>query len=76
MVDVIIAGILLIIIGAAILYIVKAKKSGARCIGCPDSGSCGHGQREAGGCARSCGNCSGKCAGCGRSGIDAEGKIN
>ena len=24
----------------AVRYIVKSKKSGAKCIGCPDSGSC------------------------------------
>ena len=54
MVDLIIVGILLIILGAAVVYIVKAKKSGAKCIGCPDSGSCSHGQSGAGGCA-SCG---------------------
>ena len=35
----IIAGIILIILAAVITYIVKAKKKGAKCIGCP-SGSC------------------------------------
>lgn len=34
-------GIILIILISAILYIVKAKKKGAHCIGCPASGSCG-----------------------------------
>lgn len=28
------------IVGSAIYYIVKKKKSGAHCIGCPNSGSC------------------------------------
>lgn len=28
------------IIGGAVWYIVKAKKSGRKCIGCPDSCSC------------------------------------
>lgn len=27
-------------VGGAIAYIIKAKKSGKRCIGCPDSGKC------------------------------------
>lgn len=36
----IVAGILLIIVGAAIAYIVKEKKRGARCIGCPAAGNC------------------------------------
>ena len=31
---------ILLIIGAAILYIAKAKKKGRECIGCPDSSSC------------------------------------
>ena len=40
-----------LIIGGAVAYIIKAKKSGKRCIGCPDSSSCS-------------GNC-GCCSGCG-----------
>lgn len=40
MADLIVVVILLIIIGAAIAYIVKAKKSGIKCIGCPSGGSC------------------------------------
>jgi len=40
MADLILAAIILIIIGAAIRYIVKAKKSGVKCIGCPASSSC------------------------------------
>ena len=60
MVDFLIVILLLIILGAAIIYIVKAKKSGARCVGCPDSGSCAHAQNGAG----SSGNCGGNCADC------------
>ena len=33
--DLIIVAILLVIVGLAIWYIVKAKKSGKKCIGCP-----------------------------------------
>ena len=40
MANLIVVGILLIIIGAAVLYIVKAKKSGVKCIGCPAGGNC------------------------------------
>ena len=40
MTDLIIIGILLFVVGGAILYIVKAKKNGANCIGCPASGIC------------------------------------
>lgn len=42
MVDFIIVAVLLIIVGAAVIYIVKAKKSGAKCIGCPAGGNCSH----------------------------------
>ncbi len=38
--DFIIAGILVIIIGAAIAYMIKEKKKGTRCIGCPSAGQC------------------------------------
>ena len=34
--------ILLIMVGAAIAYIVKEKKRGVKCIGCPAAGSCSH----------------------------------
>ena len=41
MTDIIIIGILLIVVGGAVFYIVKAKKNGAKCVGCPASGACG-----------------------------------
>ena len=41
MTDIIIIGIVLVVVGGAVLYIVKAKKIGAKCIGCPSSGTCG-----------------------------------
>ena len=31
----------LIVVAGAIIYIVKSKKSGKRCIGCPEAGRCG-----------------------------------
>ncbi|MBR3994570.1 MAG: FeoB-associated Cys-rich membrane protein [Clostridia bacterium] len=40
MTDIIISIILIIIVGSAVGYIIKAKKSGKKCIGCPDSGTC------------------------------------
>ena len=36
--------ILAVLIGGAVTYIVKAKKSGVKCIGCPAGGSCPHGK--------------------------------
>ena len=41
MTDVILVGILLGIVGGAVFYIVKEKKKGIKCIGCPSAGSCG-----------------------------------
>ena len=40
MTDFVVAVVILAIVAAAGLYIYKAKKSGKKCIGCPDSGSC------------------------------------
>ncbi len=39
-------GILAIVIGGAVLYVVRAKKRGVKCIGCPSRGAC------QGGCAQ------------------------
>ena len=52
-VDYIIIAIVAAIIGGAAFYIYKAKKSGKKCIGCPDAGSCS-------------GNCSGCKCSCGK----------
>lgn len=41
MADLIVGVILLVIVIAAIRYIRKAKKSGVKCIGCPEGCSCG-----------------------------------
>lgn len=38
------------IVALAGFYIYKAKKSGKKCIGCPDSGSCSHNCGSCGGC--------------------------
>lgn len=40
MTNAIVIGIVLVIVGAAVVYIIKAKKSGVKCIGCPAGGSC------------------------------------
>lgn len=41
MIDYIVIAILVMIVAAAAIYVYKAKKSGKKCIGCPDSCSCG-----------------------------------
>jgi len=40
MADLIVGGILIAVVVAAILFIRKEKKRGVKCIGCPDGGSC------------------------------------
>ena len=50
---------IVLIVGGAIAYIIHAKKSGKKCIGCPDSCSChakGQGCKDGG-----CGTCSCGC---------------
>ena len=47
MIDVILILVLAVIVIAAGRYVYKAKKSGARCIGCPMKGGC---SGECGGC--------------------------
>lgn len=39
-IDWIIIGVIALIIGGALAYIIKAKKSGKKCIGCPYGGAC------------------------------------
>ena len=38
--DIMIIVILVLIVGAAAFYVYKAKKSGQKCIGCPEGCSC------------------------------------
>lgn len=44
------------ILGGAVAYIVRAKKRGVKCIGCPSGGSCGK--------KGSCSGCNGEESGC------------
>ena len=45
MADVIVVIILVVIIGGAVAYLVKAKRSGVKCVGCPAGGSCSAGRK-------------------------------
>lgn len=38
--DIIVIAIIVVIVGLAGFYVYKAKKSGKKCIGCPDGCSC------------------------------------
>lgn len=49
--------ILAVIIGAAVAYIVKAKKSGVKCIGCSAGGSCACGDGSGSACSCGCSSC-------------------
>lgn len=40
MADLIVGTILIVLVGAAIAYIVREKKRGTVCIGCPAAGTC------------------------------------
>ena len=40
MIDVIVVIICALVIGSAVAYIVKSKKSGKKCIGCPYGSAC------------------------------------
>lgn len=47
-------GAILLIMGVAVAYIIKAKKSGRKCIGCPDGATCSHNKKS----------CNGNCSCC------------
>lgn len=38
--NIIVIGLIVVILGLAIVYIVKSKKSGKKCIGCPYAKNC------------------------------------
>ncbi len=40
--DVIVIGIIVVVVAAVVAYIVRQKKNGVKCIGCPTGGKCGH----------------------------------
>lgn len=55
-----IAGLIVVVLlAAAITYIVKAKKKGVKCIGCPAAGECAHKNdvHESQGCGCGCSGC-------------------
>ncbi len=39
--DIIAIGVIVIVVGLAVFYIIKSKKKGVKCIGCPVAGKCG-----------------------------------
>lgn len=47
--DLVVSAVIIAVIGAAVIYIYRAKKKGKKCIGCPDSGCCSQ-EHCCGGC--------------------------
>ena len=54
-VDLILNAVIVVIAAAAGWFIYKSRKSGKKCIGCPDSCACSNGN-----CSGGCQNCQGK----------------
>ena len=52
--NIIAIAVIILIVGGATAYIIRAKKNGQKCIGCPDSKTCGG---SSGGCGGSCSCC-------------------
>ncbi len=38
--DIILIGVIALLIGGAVAYLIRAKKRGQKCVGCPYSGEC------------------------------------
>lgn len=52
MLDILLIILLAVILGLAAFYVIRAKKKGGKCIGCPSGGNCPHAKN---------GGCSGQC---------------
>lgn len=63
MIDFIVGAILVVIVGLALAYIIKSRKNGIKCVGCPEAKNCCSCSHTAGIVSGGCG--SGSCAGCG-----------
>lgn len=50
--NIIAIAVIILVVGGATAYIIRAKKNGQKCIGCPDSKTCGGG------------SCNGNCSCC------------
>ena len=58
-VDVILILVIIAIVGAAIAYIIKEKKRGVKCIGCPFAESCAQAQKNGSNMSSNCSGCNG-----------------
>ena len=55
--NIIIIALILLIIGAASTYLIRAKKRGIKCIGCPEGKNCAK-KAQASACSGNCESCS------------------
>ena len=58
-VDIIVIAAIIVVVGGALAYIIKAKKSGKKCIGCPEGCSCSAKNEGGETDGSSCGSCCG-----------------
>ena len=57
MTDLIVILIIAAIVGGAAFYIYRSKKNGKKCIGCPDSATCGKYNESVSSCGGNCSFC-------------------
>ena len=75
-IDFIIIGVVLGIVALALWYVIRQKKRGAKCIGCPSGCDCGKSDKKSGeeSCSCGCSSCGGTCGGsCGSADAPADG---
>ena len=53
----VVIAIIVIILALVTIYIIKAKKSGVKCIGCPDAKTCQGRSSCCSGCCQGCNGC-------------------
>lgn len=70
-VDFIIIGIVVLIVALAACYVIRAKKNGAKCIGCPSNCGCSKSEKGKSETENACSSC-GSCTSCGACGGDEE----
>lgn len=64
MIDLVVGGIIIAIVGSALAYLIKSGKNGIKCVGCPDAKNCSS-HSHTGSMVSTCGCDCKSCAGCG-----------
>ena len=60
---VIVIAVIVLVVGSAAAYVIRAKRNGKKCIGCSESGSCPAKNNGENSCIGTCGSCSAECHG-------------